>query len=161
MIMTDADRSIVRPGDVAKNFSLKDQHNSTFDLLEHMEKRVLLSFHPLAWTEYCAAQMKSLEMNRDIFESLNTVTVGISVDSTVCKKAWSGQIGVADTPLLADFWPHGKVAQMYGLFRDTNGFSERANVIINKKQRVVWVKVYPVHNVPDIEEVIGIIRGLG
>jgi len=52
------------------------------------------------------------------------------------------------------------VAEQYGLFRFANGFSERANVIVDEKQRVVFVKVYPVHSVPDIQEVITFIKNL-
>ena len=72
---------IVQPGDPARNFSLKDQNDKTFDLYEQAKKRTLLSFHPLAWTDFCAAQMKSLEDNLDEFGRLNCVPVGISVDS--------------------------------------------------------------------------------
>lgn len=146
--------AMAQPGDPARNFSLKDQNDKTFDLYEQAEKRVLLSFHPLAWTEYCAAQMKSLEENREKFASLNCVPVGISVDSMPCKKAWAKSLGITQTPLLCDFWPHGAVAQKYGIFRDENGFSERANIIADEKQRVVFIKIYPVHSVPDIEEII-------
>lgn len=151
---------IIKIGDPAKNFSLKDQNDKTFDLYEHMQKRTLLSFHPLAWTEYCAAQMKSLENNHDIFSALNSIAVGISVDSVPCKKAWAENLKISSTSLLCDFWPHGTVAQQYGLFRDANGFSERANVIIDEKQKVVFVKVYPVHSVPDIGEVIAFLKKL-
>ena len=151
---------MIRPGDPATNFSLKDQHDRTFDLLEQSGKRVLLSFHPLAWTAVCAGQMKSLEENRVALESLNTIPVGISVDSVPCKKAWAGSLGITRTRLLCDFWPHGKVAQIYGLFRDANGFSERANVIVDEKQMVVFVKVYPVHELPDIQEVIRVLKSL-
>jgi len=151
---------IVKPGDPAKNFSLKDQNDTTFDLYENMHKRILLSFHPLAWTAFCAGQMKSLEDNRDVFSALNTIAVGISVDSVPCKKAWAETLGITHTPLLCDFWPQGMVAQQYGLFREANGFSERANVLIDEKQNVVFVKVYPVHTVPDIQEVIAFIKNL-
>jgi hypothetical protein len=44
------------------------------------------------------------------------------------------------------FLASGMVAQQYGLFREANGFSERANVLIDENQNVVFVKVYPVHN---------------
>jgi len=145
---------IVKIGDPSRNFSLKDQNDKTFDLYEQDGRRVLLSFHPLAWTEYCAAQMKSLEEKREVLLAQNCVPVGISVDSVPCKKAWAKSLGISQTPLLCDFWPHGGVAQKYGLFRDANGFSERANVIVDEKQRVVFVKVYPVHSVPDIGEII-------
>ncbi|MFZ1896784.1 redoxin domain-containing protein [Methanoregula sp.] len=133
---------IVQPGDPARNFSLKDQNDKTFDLYEQAKKRTLLSFHPLAWTDFCAAQMKSLEDNLDEFGRLNCVPVGIT-----------------RTPLLCDFWPHGAVAERYGLFREENGFSERANVIVDEQQKVAFVKVYPVHSVPDIKEILRFLQG--
>lgn len=150
--------SIVQPGDPARNFSLKDQNDKTFDLYEQAGKRTLLSFHPLAWTEFCAAQMKSLEENQDEFARLNCVPVGISVDSRPCKMAWAESIGIRRTPLLCDFWPHGTTAQKYGLFREENGFSERANVIVDEKLKITFVRVYPVHSVPDIQEVLAFLK---
>ena len=151
---------MVQPGDPAKNFSLKDQNDKTFDLYEQTGKRTLLSFHPLAWTEYCAAQMKSLEDKREVLTSLNCVPAGISVDSVPCKRAWASSLVIKHTPLLCDFWPQGEVARKYGIFRDQNGFSERANVIVNEKQKVVFIKIYPVHSVPDIDEIIGVLEGM-
>jgi peroxiredoxin len=151
---------MIRPGEPAPNFSLKDQQDVTFDLYENEGRRILLSFHPLAWTEFCAAQMQSLEENREALEALNTVAVGISVDSMPCKRAWAKSLGITRTRLLCDFWPHGSAAQRYGLFRDANGFSERANVIVDEERNVAFVKVYPVHTVPDIGEVIGFLRTL-
>ncbi|HOB59602.1 MAG TPA: redoxin domain-containing protein [Methanoregulaceae archaeon] len=151
---------MVKPGDPAKNFSLKDQNDKTFGLYEQSGKHVLLSFHPLAWTDFCAAQMTSLEDNRELLASINCVPVGISVDSRPCKRAWAASLSIKHTPLLCDFWPHGAVAQKYGLFRDENGFSERANVVVDKNQLVVFVKVYPIHSIPDIQEVIVFLQKL-
>jgi len=150
--------TMVQPGDPARNFSLKDQNDKTFDLYEQAGKRVLLSFHPLAWTEFCAAQMVSLEKNQEKFASLNCVPVGISVDSRPCKQAWAKSLNITHTPLLCDFWPHGAAAMKYGIFRDENGFSERANIIVDEKQKVVFVKIYPVHSVPDIGEIIAFLQ---
>jgi peroxiredoxin len=151
-------QGMIQPGDPARNFSLKDQNDTTFDLYEQSDKRVLLSFHPLAWTEFCAAQMKSLEENQSAFEKLGCTPVGISVDSRPCKNEWAKALGLKTTRLLCDFWPHGAVAQKYGIFRDENGFSERANIIIDEKQRIAFVRVYPVHSVPDIREIIHILE---
>ncbi|MFA6332918.1 MAG: redoxin domain-containing protein [Methanoregula sp.] len=155
--MTQA--GMVQVGDAARNFSLKDQNDKTFDLYEQAGRRVLLSFHPLAWTEFCAAQMRSLEEMREVLLANNCIPVGISVDSRPCKQAWAKSIGITKTPLLCDFWPHGAVAQKYGIFRDENGFSERANIIVDEKQRIVFVKIYPVHSVPDSEEIVEFLTG--
>jgi peroxiredoxin len=121
-------------------------------------KKVLLSFHPLAWTGVCAKQMKSLEANREALERYNTVALGLSVDAVPCKAAWAKELGIEHTQLLADFWPHGGVAAAYGVFRDKNGFSERANIIIDEKGTVIFAKVYPISELPDIEEILSVLR---
>ncbi len=135
------------------DFELKDHRDQIFKSSDFREKKILLSFHPLAWTPVCRDQMLSLEKNFERFKSLNAVAVGISVDSVFSKKAWAEAIDIKNTPLLADFWPHGGLAQRLGLFRYNDGFSERANVILDENGKVKFIKVYPIHELPDIEEV--------
>jgi peroxiredoxin len=141
-------------GEKVGDFTLKDQHGKDFTLSEYAGKKVLLSFHPLAWTSICAKQMQSLEENRDSFEKKNTVPVGVSVDSTPCKNAWAKELKVENTRLLCDFWPHGGLANRLGIFRDKEGFSERANIIIDEKGHAVFIKVYPKPELPDINEIL-------
>lgn len=145
---------MVKKGDKAKDFSLSDQDGKEVSLPDFKGKRVLLSFHPLAWTSVCADQMKALEENRSRLEKLNTVALGISVDTVPSKKAWAKELGIKNTRLLSDFWPHGEVATLYGLFREKDGFSERANIIIDENRQVRFVKVYPISRLPDMEEII-------
>ena len=148
----------IETGQKSKDFSLLDQNNQPFTLSEFLGKRVLLSFHPLAWTSVCAKQMKSLEDNRAIFESLNAIAVGISIDSVPCKKAWAESLGIAKTSLLADFWPHGGAAQLYGLFREKEGFSERANILVDDHGIVAFSKIYELKELPDLNEIINVLR---
>jgi len=147
-----------RVGDKAKGFSLLDQNSKEFKLSKFRGKRVLLSFHPLAWTSVCAEQMKSLEKNKKAFDSLNTIAVGVSTDTVPSKKAWAESLGIKSTRLLSDFWPHGKVVRAYGLFRKDDGISERANVIIDEKGTVAFIKVYPIGKLPDIDEILDALR---
>src|SRR5512136_1784953 len=97
-------------GAKVKDFTLKDQNGQDFTLSAFKGKKVLLSFHPLAWTSICAKQMQALEKNMKVFEKAGTVAVGLSVDSVPCKAAWAKSLKVKKTRLLADFWPHGKAA---------------------------------------------------
>jgi peroxiredoxin len=145
---------MAQPGDVAKLFSLKDQHGNYVALKDFTDKKVLLSFHPLAWTNVCAKQMEALEAKKDEFNKLNTVAFGISVDAVPCKKAWAKSLGIENTQLLCDFWKHGEVAKLYDIFIEEKGISERANIIIDENQKVAFVKVYPISQLPDIEEII-------
>jgi peroxiredoxin len=150
----------LRTGEIGPDFVLKDQNGKDFRFVALRGKRVLLSFHPLAWTEVCAKQMQSLEANRDILASLNTVPAGLSVDAVPSKKAWADSLGIKVVPLLSDFWPHGQVASAYGIFRSKNGFSERANVIIDESGKIVFFKVYEIGQLPDIQEIFEFLRGL-
>lgn len=141
-------------------FTLKDQSGNQIASSALRGKNMLLSFHPLAWTGVCQRQMESLEMNVSRFADLGTQAFGISIDSVPCKKAWAESIHIKTTSLLADFWPHGRLAQALGIFRDAEGISERANVIVDKNGVVQWIKVYPLGDLPDLEEVFQVLRNL-
>jgi peroxiredoxin len=150
-------KKLIEKGEKAKSFLLKDNRDREIRLKDFKGKRVLLSFHPLAWTGLCADQMKALEANKERFDLLNTVALGLSIDTVPSKNAWAKSLGIQHTSLLSDFWPHGKVAKGYGLFREANGFSERANVLLDEKHRVLFVKVYPISQLPDIEEIFSVL----
>jgi peroxiredoxin len=148
----------IEVGDNFFDFVLKNQKEALVDTSLLTGKKLLLSFHPLAWTEICSRQMQSLETNFDIFQNLNTIPLGISVDSVPCKKAWAENLGILKTDLLADFWPHGELASRLGLFIDRFGFSERANVIIDESKKAIFVKVYPLKELPDISDIIAFLK---
>jgi peroxiredoxin len=132
---------MIQVGDTAPDFALKDNRGREVRLTDYKGKRVLLSWHPLAWTSVCAEQMKAL-----------------SVDSVPCKNAWAKELGVADTKLRTDFWPHGGVAISYGLFREEQGFAERAKVILDENGEVIFLQTYDIPKLPDIAEIIQFLK---
>jgi peroxiredoxin len=147
----------IKTGAKAPDFRLSDHTGREFHLSAFKGHNVLLSWHPLAWTGVCAKQMKSLEKNEAKFASLNTVAVGLNIDSVPSKAAWAKALGVKKTRLISDFWPHGGVAKKYGIFRAKNGFSERANIIVDAAGRVIFVKVYEIGTLPDINEILKVL----
>ena len=54
---------MIKKGEKAPNFELNDQNGKSVQLKDFKGKKVLLSFHPLAWTGVCTKQMLSLEKN--------------------------------------------------------------------------------------------------
>lgn len=148
------DKMTVEIGDIAPDFTLKDQNEQEVTLSALRGRKVVLSFHPLAWTGVCAIQMQDLEKHRAEMERLGAVALGLSVDAVPTKKAWAESLDIQETRLLADFWPHGGVAQAYGIFREKNGFSERAVFIVDAEGVVRFKKIYPMREVPDIGEIL-------
>lgn len=153
-------KNVITVGEQAPDFNLKDNRGNMVKLSDYRGQKVLLSWHPLAWTEVCAKQMQSLENNLSEFTKLNTVPLGLSVDAYPTKNAWAKHLQIANVKLPADFWPHGGVAREYGLFREVEGFSERANVVIDENGKVAWIKIYPISELPDINEVLEAIKKL-
>lgn len=84
------------------------------------------------------------------FERMDTQVLGISVDSTDCLYAWAESFGGISYPLLSDFYPHGRVAQLYGVLR-VEGYSERALFIIDKHGIIRYVDVHDIDDQPNNE----------
>jgi peroxiredoxin len=145
-------------GSIAPEFNLKDQDGNEIRLSKLRSKKVLLSFHPLAWTSVCADQMKSLELAYEEFQSLNVLPIGISVDPVPSKKAWAESLGLKKLRIISDFWPHGEVAKAFDIFREKDGFSERANILIDEEGKIVWFKVYPIRQLPDLGEILSFLK---
>ena len=105
--------------------------------------------------------MKALEENFELFDKLNTVAFGISCDPVPSKRAWARELGITHIKLLSDFWPHGEVARAYGIFREKEGVSERANIIIDEEQKVILIKIFPIHELPDMAEITKVLETQG
>jgi peroxiredoxin len=153
-----SDKKTIVIGGTAPDFLLKDQHGQEVRLSDLKGKKVLLSWHPLAWTKVCAEQMKSVDKHYDEFERLGVMPFGLSVDTVPSKDAWAKELGLAKLRLLSDFWPHGAAADALGVFRKHNGFSQRANIILDGSQKVVFIKIYDIPQLPDIEEILAFLR---
>ena len=86
----------------------------------------------------------------DTFAGLNVQVLGISVDHIPCLQAWAESLGGINYPLMSDFWPHGKVARQYGVFRK-EGHSERAIFIIDKDVIIRYIDIHDIDEQPDNE----------
>jgi len=49
------------------------------------------------------------------------------------------------------------VAKLCDAFRNEEGFSERANILVNEMGQVIFAKVYPIKELPDVEEILSLL----
>ncbi|MDD2206201.1 MAG: redoxin domain-containing protein [Aminobacterium sp.] len=142
----------------APDFSSRDQNGKNVILSTLIGKNILLSFHPLAWTSVCQAQVNTIDTHMRLFDKLNTIPFALSVDSYASKKAWSDALGIKKLQFLSDFWPHGSIARQYGVFREQDGISSRANILLNEKHEVIFTKIYGLEETPDLREIIFVLK---
>ncbi len=118
-------------GDRAPDFTLKDHNNQEWTLSQFQDDRaVLVVFYVLAYSGICEGELGQLRDDLDLAEFGDVQVLAVSVDSVYTLKAWSDQQGYG-FPLLADFWPHGRVAQDYGVFNDKSGFANRGTFLVD------------------------------
>jgi len=128
-------------GAEAPDFVLKDQNNQEVRLSDFRGRRdVLLVFYPLAFTGTCQGELCSVRDNLNDFVNDSTQVLTVSVDSPYSHKVWAEQQGY-EFPLLSDFWPHGGVAQSYGVFNDERGFANRGTFLIDKAGVIRFVEL--------------------
>ncbi|WFE21272.1 peroxiredoxin [Solwaraspora sp. WMMD937] len=122
----------VEVGTPAPEFTLKNQNNQEVRLADFRGRQaVLLIFYPLAFTGTCQGELQEVRDNIDAYVNDDVQTLTVSVDSVYTHKIWAEQEGF-QFPLLADFWPHGAVAQAYGVFNDSAGIANRGTFVIDK-----------------------------
>ncbi len=101
------------------------------------KKNVVLAFVPFAFSGVCSAQLPAYEAEMDRFKDFDVELVSISMDSTYALNAWAKQMHTS-FPLLSDFYPQGKVVDLYGL-RHPAGMSNRAVIVIDKKGVIRYI----------------------
>ncbi|MGI5523090.1 peroxiredoxin [Micromonospora sp. CA-259024] len=122
----------IEVGAEAPDFLLKDQNNQEVRLSDFRGRRtVLLVFYPLAFTGTCQGELSEVRDNLDEYVNDDVQVLTVSVDSVYSHKIWADREGY-QFPMLADFWPHGAVAQAYGVFNDVAGFANRGTFVIDK-----------------------------
>jgi peroxiredoxin (alkyl hydroperoxide reductase subunit C) len=122
---------VIQVGEQAPDFTLRDQNNEEFTLSSRRgESAVLVVFYPLAFTGICTGELCAIRDDLPVFSNDELQTVAISVDSVYSHKIWAEREGF-DFPLLADFWPHGEVAQRYGVFNDEMGYANRGTFLVD------------------------------
>lgn len=123
----------VKVGEPAPDFTLPSLSGEKITLSSFRDnKNVVLSFVPAAWTPVCSDQWPGYNIVKDIFDQNDAILLGITVDNIPTLYSWVREMGQLWFPVLSDFWPHGAVADAYGVLR-SDGVTERALLFIDKK----------------------------
>jgi mycoredoxin-dependent peroxiredoxin len=122
---------VISAGAEAPDFALKDQNGQPVTLSALRGKNVLLVFFPLAFTGICQGELDEIKDNPSRYVNDDTQTLAISVGPPPTHKVWATQSGFT-FPLLSDFWPHGAVAEAYGVFNDATGFANRGTFVVDR-----------------------------
>ena len=140
----------VKSGQEAPDFTLPSVSGEKVRLSQFRGKNVVLSFVPAAWTPVCSDQWPGYNLVKGVFQEQDAVLLGITVDNMPTLYAWTRHMGDVWFEVLSDFWPHGKVAEKYGVLR-SDGMTERALFFIDKGGVIRGIVVMDINKKPNLE----------
>ena len=156
---------MLQPGEMAPDFDVPVLIGGVKKQFRLSERRgrenLVLAFYPMNWEPVSAQQMVAYQVKREKFLARGAEVLAISVDSIMNTTSWEREIGPFDFLLGSDFWPHGEVSRQYGVFRNANPFagaSERATFVVDKAGEIKFARIYPMDQLPDLEETLEALR---
>jgi mycoredoxin-dependent peroxiredoxin len=127
-------------GDAAPEFSLPDQDRQVVELAALRGAPVLLVFYPFAFSGICTGELCQLRDELSTYTDAGVRVMAISTDPVFSLKAFREKEGF-EFPLLSDFWPHGAVAQAYGVFNEKAGMALRGTFLVDGDGRIAFAEV--------------------
>ena len=128
----------VEVGDIAPDFTLRDQHGAEVALSSFRgEQAVLVVFYPFAFSGICTGELCEIRDDLAAFQNDAVQVLAVSCDPVYALRAWAEDQGFT-FPLLSDFWPHGAVASAYGVFDPERGMAVRGSFLVDVDGVVRW-----------------------
>lgn len=153
-------RTALPAGTPAPDFSLPATPDQAVTLSDFRGRPVILAFYPEDWSPVCGDQMALYNEVLSEFRRYDAELLGISVDGAWCHLAFARDRKLA-FPLLADFEPKGRVARLYGVYREAQGVTERALFVIDAAGIIRWSYISPVAINPGADGILRALESLG
>lgn len=156
-----AERTLVPAvGQVAPDFELANQFGEPVRLSGLRGGNVVVLFYPFAFSGICTEELCEVRDNLALFEDADATVLAVSVDSKFTLRAYAASEGYG-FDLLSDFWPHGAVAEQYGVFDAGSGMATRGTFIIDASGVIQYVVVNPRGKARDFAGYRNALSGLG
>lgn len=147
-------------GRAAPDFALRDQHGATVSLSSYQgEKAVVVMFYPFAFSRVCTGELRDVLEDVPTFVSDDVQLLAVSCDPMFTLRAFAEQEGLT-FPLLSDFWPHGEVAEAYGVLNIDRGCADRSTFIVDRRGVLQWAVHSPMSDARDLSEQAAVLARL-
>ncbi len=139
----DARSTPLAVGDLAPDFSLRDQHGAAVTLSAGLDAaEAVVVFFPFAFSGICTGELREIRDHLEDFDTSDIRLFAVSCDPMFSLRAWADLEGYF-FPLVSDFWPHGHVSSAYGVFDAKLGCAQRGTFLIGRDSRVAYANVEP------------------
>ena len=123
-------------GEIAENFTLKDQYGNIFNLYENLDENILLVFYPKDDSPVCSMQLSNYQKEHQLLKKSGIKVIGINTNSEKSHKNFCNKLSL-QFPLLSD-----KTKNVSKQFNALNifGINKRKLVLINRNKKIEFEK---------------------
>lgn len=129
---------MVKIGEKIPDFQLTNIDKTQMKSEDFLGEKTMFVFMPFPFSGVCTPEMCELRDNASLIEKASINTVIITVGAWATNATWASQYDIK-FPILADFWPHGQVAQKFGCFNEKVGTAMRYSYVTDEKNIVTEV----------------------
>ena len=130
-------RAVPQVGQTAPDFTARNQHGQRVTRASLRGKPAVLVFYPWAFSGICTSELCALRDDLAQFQAVEARVLAISCDPMFALRAFAEAENLT-FDLLADHWPHGRIAQDYGVFNEESGVAQRGSFVLDAEGTVTW-----------------------
>jgi peroxiredoxin len=140
-------------GQQAPSFTARNQHGELLTASSLRGSSAVIVFYPWAFSSICRSELAAIRDDHESFMALGSRVLAISCDAMYTLRAYADKEGIA-FDLLSDHWPHGAIAQAYGVFDELAGCARRGTFVLDSAGMIRWQQVNQINQPREITAVL-------
>lgn len=140
-------------GQQAPSFTARNQHGEQITVSGLYGAPAVIIFYPWAFSSICRGELAALRDDHESFVTLGSRVLAVSCDAMYTLRAYADAEGIP-FDLLSDHWPHGAIAQAYGVFDELAGCARRGTFVVDSVGVIRWQQVNQINEQRDLTAVL-------
>jgi len=140
-------------GQSAPRFTARNQHGELLTSSSLRGAPALIIFYPWAFSSICHDELAAIRDDHESFIASGTRVLAISCDAIYTLRAYADAEGIP-FDLLSDHWPHGAIAQAFGVFDEQAGCARRGTFVVDSAGMIRWQQINQINEPREITAVL-------
>jgi mycoredoxin-dependent peroxiredoxin len=113
----------------------------------------VIIFYPWAFSSICRDELAAIRDDHERFVALRTRVLAVSCDAMYTLRAYADAERI-QFDLLSDHWPHGAIAQAYGVFDEESGCARRGTFVLDSAGLIRWQQINQINESRELGSVL-------
>jgi mycoredoxin-dependent peroxiredoxin len=140
-------------GEPAPSFTARNQHGELLTVSSLRGAPAVMIFYPWAFSSICHDELAAVRDDHESFVALRARVLAVSCDAMYTLRAYADAEGIP-FDLLSDHWPHGAIAQAFGVFDEQAGCARRGTFILDSAGKIRWQQINQINQPREIAAVL-------